>query len=253
MGGRRRIIRSASSATGGLDPVALDHILARHDAADIVFVDGWTGKGTIAAELRASLARHAGAPSCFLAVVADPAGQADLAATHDDYLIASGLLNGIVSGLVSRSILSNETVSEDDFHACSLLDHLAPHDLSRSFLDRIDTMARAIDIGRLASDGAARHAAAMACEAMVAGILRDNPGAGRNLVKAGIAEATRAFLRRLPGRLYLRDVNDPDVRHLLDLAQARQIAVHPLTHESQYRAVAVLDVLETGLDISTRS
>ena len=36
----------------GIDPAALDHIAARHDPADIVFVDGWTGKGAIAKELR---------------------------------------------------------------------------------------------------------------------------------------------------------------------------------------------------------
>jgi hypothetical protein len=40
----------------GLDPAALAHIAARHEPADVVFVDGWTGKGAIAGELHRSLA-----------------------------------------------------------------------------------------------------------------------------------------------------------------------------------------------------
>ena len=41
----------------GIDTVALDHIVARHDPRDVLFVDGWTGKGAITAELSAALAR----------------------------------------------------------------------------------------------------------------------------------------------------------------------------------------------------
>ncbi|HEV7659797.1 MAG TPA: cysteine protease StiP domain-containing protein, partial [Allosphingosinicella sp.] len=78
----------------GIDREALRQIAGRHDPQDIVFVDGWTGKGAIAAELRSSLAGS----SPYLAVVADPAGQADLAATSEDYLIPSGILGAIVSG-----------------------------------------------------------------------------------------------------------------------------------------------------------
>ena len=40
----------------GIDMTALAHIAARHDPRDVVFVDGWTGKGAIAGELRRSLA-----------------------------------------------------------------------------------------------------------------------------------------------------------------------------------------------------
>src|SRR3546814_13041257 len=81
-----------------------------------VVVAGWTGKVDIRGELDASLATSTFKP--FLAVVADPAGRADLAATFDAYVIPSGLLNGIVSGLVSRSILNADLVGPTDIHAC---------------------------------------------------------------------------------------------------------------------------------------
>src|SRR5262245_51077939 len=39
----------------GIDEIALRFILERHSAASVVYVDGWTGKGVIAEELRKSI------------------------------------------------------------------------------------------------------------------------------------------------------------------------------------------------------
>jgi Phosphoribosyl transferase (PRTase)/PELOTA RNA binding domain len=219
----------------GIDHVALDHIMQRHDQNGIVFVDGWTGKGAIATELRSSLG---GKMQPFLVVVADPAGQADLAATHDDYLIASGLLNSVVSGLVSRSILSRDISGSSDFHACVRFDALAPFDRSRSFVDHIHSLATAAS--PIADNPAARDAARSACDTMVSLIMADAQASSRNLVKPGIAEATRAMLRRVPDRLYIRDLTDPDVQHLTHLAAAKGVAIEPLNHSGHFRAVAVI-------------
>src|SRR2546421_691162 len=63
---------------GGIDEVALDHVLSRHRARDVRFVDGWTGKGAIARELSAAVSSYrAGHPDAAdlddeLAVLADP-------------------------------------------------------------------------------------------------------------------------------------------------------------------------------------
>jgi hypothetical protein len=224
----------------GIDNVALEYILKRHDKNDLVFVDGWTGKGAIAGELRKSLA---GKIDPFLVVVADPAGQADLAATFDDYLIASGLLNSVISGLVSRSILSDNLVGPNDFHACVSFDALAPFDLSRSFIEHIDALIPQV---ALPVDGhQARQAIRHDCDTMVSTIMSDAKVNSRNLVKPGIAEATRAILRRVPDRLYIRDLNDPDVEHLVHLANAKGVDIHPLYHTSHFRAVAVIRSINT--------
>jgi hypothetical protein len=220
----------------GIDREALRHLAARHDPRDTVFVDGWTGKGAIAGELRASLAGS----SPFLAVVADPAGQADLAATSEDYLIPSGILGAIVSGLVSRSILNDALVGPGDFHACVHHRHLAPNDLSRAFVDAIDALAKGERPRPLARTGAERVEAALACEDLVALLMRRHDVADRNRIKPGIAEATRAVLRRLPERLLVRDEGDADVSHLLLLARERGLAVGPLPADSRYRAVTII-------------
>ncbi|HVQ08254.1 MAG TPA: cysteine protease StiP domain-containing protein [Allosphingosinicella sp.] len=220
----------------GIDREALRHIAARHDPRDVVFVDGWTGKGAIATELRACLSDS----SPFLAVVADPAGQADLAATSEDYLIPSGILGAIVSGLVSRSILNDTLVGLGDFHACVHHRQLAPHDLSRAFVDAVDGLARAERPRPLARTDAGRAEAAAACEDLMARLMRDHDVADRNRIKPGIAEATRAVLRRLPDRLLVRDPGDADVRHLLLLARESGLRVGRLPGDSRYRAVTII-------------
>src|SRR3546814_8389995 len=68
----------------GIDDNALDYVASRHGTKNAVFVDGWTGKGAIRGELDASLATSTFKP--FLAVVADPAGRAALAATFAAYV-----------------------------------------------------------------------------------------------------------------------------------------------------------------------
>ncbi len=182
----------------GIDLEALRHIAARHDPADAVFVDGWTGKGAIAGELRRSLADRPFGFAPTLAVVADPAGQADLAATADDYLIASGLLGSIVSGLVSRSILSPETFGTGDFHACVTYPQHAPHDRSRAFVNQVFDAARLSAAIAIDHPPARRAQLRQDCAAMLRQVMERTGAADPNLVKPGIAEATRVFLRRFP-------------------------------------------------------
>jgi hypothetical protein len=221
----------------GLDAQALAHIAARHDPRDVIFVDGWTGKGAISGELHRSLTTrpHGFAPT--LAVIADPAGRADIAPTFDDYLIPSGILNSIVSGLVSRTILNADLGGPGDFHACVHYRHLAPHDVSRAFVEEIDALG-ATAVPRPLPQG--RAEAAQRCEHTIAELGARYSVADRNRIKPGIAEATRAVLRRVPERLLVRDAADPDVAHLLALASEKNLEIDLLPAQSPYRAAALI-------------
>lgn len=223
----------------GVDRVALAHIAARHDPADCVFIDGWTGKGAIAAELRASLADEPFGFRPWLAVVADPAGRADLAATREDYLIPSGLLNCVVSGLVSRSILNPGLVGEDEFHACVQYPQFAARDVSRAFVDRVDALASKLPAPP-PRPADAEPGRAEQCDRAIAGLMERFAVGDRNRIKPGIAEATRAVLRRVPERILLRDPNDPDVAHLVHLARQNGFEVDRLPPGTCYRAVSVI-------------
>ncbi len=229
----------------GIDLVALAHIAERHDPDDAVFVDGWTGKGAIAGELHRSLANRPEGFAPLLAVIADPAGRADIAAGGDDYLIASGLLNGMVSGLVSRSILNDRFVGDGDFHACVLYPQHAHADQSRAFVDALAPRA-AVAVPRVIGDHAARRPALAAdCAAMLSAMCTRAGTNDVNRIKPGIAEATRALLRRVPERVLVRDEKDEDVAHIVRLAAEVGIRVDRLDAGCSYRAVTIIRRLGT--------
>ena len=133
----------------GLDPVALQLILDSHPDSPIVFVDGWTGKGAIYQELARSLNPfnddnhvnfanifHQGESVIPLLTLADPAGVAWLAASEEDWLIPSGLLNSTVSGLISRSLYTDP---KSGLHRAIFYDNLVAIDHSLAFIERIES------------------------------------------------------------------------------------------------------------------
>jgi hypothetical protein len=215
----------------GIDRVALGHILAAgHAPESIVFVDGWTGKGVIARELAATIdaynAEHGTRIDGGLYVLSDLAGTAASAASCDDYLIPSSILNATVSGLVSRSIL-NEAIGPGDFHGCVYYGQFEPHDQSQAFADELVRQALA-----LATDPANRVCApvdsARAGEVsrqFIAAALAQYGIDDVNMVKPGIGEATRVLLRRSPRLLILRDAAAPQVAHLKLLAEEKNVPV----------------------------
>jgi hypothetical protein len=211
----------------GIDANALRHILAQgHAPESIVFVDGWTGKGVIARELANSVARfnaeHGVALDAGLYVLADLAGAAAVAASCDDYLIPSSILNATVSGLISRSVL-NEAIGPDDFHGCVLYDALAAQDRSRSFVDTLERLAVAET--RAPAEAADTRAAAQRSQAYIGQAKQRYGISDVNLIKPGIGEATRVLLRRVPRLLLLRDHDHPAVAHLCLLAEEKKVPV----------------------------
>jgi len=229
--GRDALHVSVSVIAGrGVDVNALDHLRGPLGAADgaVVFVDGWTGKGVIAAELARAVAAYNASRGASLDptlhVVADLCGVTAAAATTDDYVIPSCLLGATVSGLVSRSILNDAVVGPRDFHACRYYAELAAVDRSRSFLDAI--FARMRSVGDVPAPpprdlAAERERARRALEAF----RRAHDVASPAMVKPGIGEATRVLLRRVPRRLVVRDRHDPQVRATLTLAEEKRVPV----------------------------
>jgi hypothetical protein len=234
----------------GVDAAALDHVRARHDERRIVFVDGWTGKGAIARELASSLgaynARRAADVPVRLAVLADLCGAAEMAATAEDYLIPSSVLNAVVSGLISRTVLSDALVAPGDFHACRYYAELAERDLSRPFVDRISALAAAAladpAIRPVVWDDQVRARLRRRGEGFLRAAMARYGLRDENRVKPGIGESTRALLRRVPERLLLRDARGGDVRHLLHLAAESGVPVE-IRPGLPYRATVIIQTL----------
>jgi hypothetical protein len=222
----------------GIDENALAYVAERHGTENAIFVDGWTGKGAIRGELDHSLEQSNSGFKPFLAVVADPAGRADLAATFDDYVIPSGLLNGIVSGLVSRSVLNDDVVGADDFHACVAMPEHADSDVSRDFISAVRKAGEWSPATETWTESAAPGVRAEA-DAMIRSIAEECDVRDLNRIKPGIAEATRAVLRRVPDRIYVQRRDDPDVAHICLLAEQAGVRVFERNMRT-YRAITII-------------
>lgn len=215
----------------GIDQVALEHILAQgHASASLVFIDGWTGKGVISRELRAAIdefnARRGTAIDGGLYVLSDLAGTAACAASCDDYLIPSSILNATVSGLVSRSIL-NDAIGPGDFHGCVYYGQFEAQDQSQSFADALVDAALVLAEapGNTAAAPMDKEQAGAVSRAYMQAALAAHGITDVNLIKPGIGEATRVLLRRSPRLLIVRDAGAPEVAHLILLAQEKNIPV----------------------------
>lgn len=229
----------------GIDWNALRYILERHDDRSLVFVDGWTAKGVIAAELERSVAefnRFAGsAVSTALHVLSDLAGTAEVAAGCEDYLIPSAILNATISGLISRSILNCEQVGPCDFHGCLFYHQFGAADLSRWFVAKLLKTVEALPKAALEEKTEALDRIELqAVRNRFLAAIRSRFGIrDDNRIKPGIGEATRVLLRRVPHLLIVRDVEDRAVHHLRLLAAEKDVPV--ITDPRlPYRAVSLI-------------
>ena len=208
----------------GLDPVAVHWLARRHPLTRLQFIDGWTGKGAIQRELTA--ARSVLGIDDEMAVLADPGYCAALSGTNDDFLIPSACLNATVSGLLSRTILREDLIGDEDFHGVKMYPELAEADVSRRFIDTV----------------AARFSRQMQAEARSASLItspRPNWSgwaavrrigtrfgiADPNRIKPGVGESTRVLLRRQPWRLLLSSSPSLDLGHLVQLADERGVEI----------------------------
>ena len=232
----------------GIDENALLHIIRAEGRPQdgLVFIDGWTGKGVIARELDTAIhacnAHHGTLLQPRLYVVADLCGEAHAAATAEDYLIPSSVLNATVSGLVSRSVLNAELIGPDDFHGCMYYHEFEPQDISRWFVDAVwnmmDHSPKPRDFSTILAstdlESLRRTSWSFVRETMARfQVLSEN------YVKPGIGEATRVLLRRTPHLLLLRDREDPDVRHLSLLAEEKGVPVE-ICRGLPYKATALI-------------
>jgi hypothetical protein len=216
----------------GVDDNALSYILDRHEVAAVQFVDGWTGKGSIARELAATLRTRKGrfgtAPSDDLAVLVDPADCATISGTGHDFLVPNACLNATVSGLVSRTVMSPQLVGPYDFHGAKYYPEMCDQDLSLRFLDAVSqefpAVRHAVDAAGASRRAAARapsfvgerHAQALAAEYRLGDI---------NLVKAGVSETVRMLLHRVAHRVIVRPGTGQDVEDVRRLAARRSVPV----------------------------
>ncbi|WP_416984564.1 phosphoribosyltransferase [Streptomyces sp. T028] len=231
----------------GIDANALRWLAAHHDPRDVVFVDGWTGKGAITRELAAAIEEFeaAGGAAGFdaeIAVLADPGSCVRTYGTREDFLIPSACLNSTVSGLISRTVLRADLVGPDDFHGAKFYRELAGADVSVAFLDAV-----AARFGEVADAVAAAVKELLASDrtptwegwAAVERISEEYGIHDVNLVKPGVGETTRVLLRRVPWKILARAGAGADLDHVRLLAEQRGVPVEEVG-ELPYTCVGLI-------------
>ncbi|GGR07855.1 hypothetical protein GCM10008957_20690 [Deinococcus ruber] len=207
----------------GIDAAALAEVRRLHPAAPLIFLDGWTGKGSIFQTLRASLPTDV---PPRLAVLSDPAGVALHAATRDDLLLPHAVLNATVCGLLSRTFVEAPSPLSGPvppvMHAARIEEALRNDDLTESYLNALDDLSCAYtaEFTLPAAPPRARAPAEVVLR-LAADLGVNDP----HLIKPSVGEATRVFLRRQPAHLLLRDAGHPDTLHLLEFAQQAGVPV----------------------------
>ncbi|MCC5475993.1 phosphoribosyltransferase [Streptomyces barringtoniae] len=231
----------------GIDANALRWLAAHHDPRDVVFVDGWTGKGAITRELAQAIEEFEAKEGITgfdaeIAVLADPGSCVRTYGTREDFLIPSACLNSTVSGLISRTVLRADLVGPDDFHGAKFYRELAGADVSVAFLDavsaRFPEVADTVDTAvkeLMAEDRDPTWAGWRAVER----ISEEYGIHDVNLVKPGVGETTRVLLRRVPWKILARAGAGADLDHVRMLAEQRGVPVEEVG-ELPYTCVGLI-------------
>ena len=202
----------------GIDRRALEYIIDRHGPEPIVFIDGWTGKGAIARELREALddvvAQGGPRIAPALGVLADTGHVCELFASRRDELIPSACLNSTVSGLISRTVIRPDLLGEGAFHGVRIYREFADRDVSRRYVDTITALLpspgprstrRSPRRGRWARRTAAGGRRCWPSGASTASTTS-------TASSPGVGETTRVLLRRVPTPCSSRPATRPTSR-----------------------------------------
>lgn len=232
----------------GLDENAINFILSKHKDKEIVFLDGWTGKGVIGKELKQSIdkinQKNNTQISSNLYVVADISGTAYWSATHEDYLLPSAVLNSTVSGLVSRTILNSDYIGEKDFHGCLYYKNLVSEDVSLWFVDKIMSLIKKNKNSYNFTETKANKE--LINEKSLQNIdffMKKYGFSNINFIKPGVGESTRVLLRRIPKEIWIKNEKEVSIQHLIFLAKNKDINLY-IDPNLSYNAVAIIEELD---------
>ena len=237
----------------GIDENAILYMMQEHPGFTLQFIDGWTGQGAITAELTKACQefnqKYDSHLEADLAVLADPGHCVRLYGTREDFCIPSACLNSTVSGLISRTVHRRDLIGKLDFHGAKFYKQWREEDVSGLFIERIVSHFKNIGC----------EAAAAAEELLKKEELPSWAGIEKikelqqifeipdiNMIKPGVGETTRVLLRRIPWKILVDDKNNPNLQHILLLAQERKVEVQEFSGMS-YSCCGLIKTM--GVDV----
>lgn len=218
------------SLVKGLDKKAMEYIMNNHKKEGIQFIDGWTGKGTVAKEIKASVERDFEGVDPSLAVLSDCINVAKYVGTREDIYIPHSPLNAAVTGLVSITVLNEEFENPTGFHSAIYLENLEEDDQSVEFIEKVIKHFKKQELTEIPDNDFVDDTEID----KIAEKLNKN----KKELNPGINEAARAVLRRNLEKLVVSDLNDKDLAVLIELAKSKNVPVEEFDLNG-YKAVSV--------------
>ena len=226
----------------GIDSNALKYILSEHREANIQFVDGWTGKGSITKELNKSIDdfnnKNKTNIDSSLAVISDPAKLCKVCGTREDFGIATCCLNSTVSGLISRTIHNEKYIGKNDFHGAKTLYYLKDQDYSQYFIDEINNEFNKINIDY---KNLVLEIEDKEYSMKIVNKIRELYDVNNiNNIKLSVGESARVLLRRDPRVVLVKNKADKNVEHILKLAEEKGVKVIEYK-DSDYNCISIIN------------
>lgn len=215
----------------GFDENALAYIIDTHKTTNLQFIDGWTGKGAINVALKEACEDFEQKFGIRLdermAVLADPSAAVSIFGTREDIVIPSACLNSTVSGLMSRTFQKDGLIGEYDFHGSKYYKEFSDINLSNYYVDHIAAHFADMTLtdANFPKDTTVRNSGM--AEVLEIGKVFGIPN--HQLIKSGINETSRVLLRRIPWKIIVDRLDNPELTHILMLAKERNVPVEEYT------------------------
>ena len=132
----------------------------------------------------------------------------------------------------------------DDWHGCKAA-HLQDYDVSQSFIHTVDTLRQQLEPNVILESKIwtteQQQALQQQSKAVIQYFSQQFGVSNINRIKVGIAEATRAVMRRVPEHIFVKNKADNDVALLVSLAQQAGIEIQEVGEAlGQYRALTLI-------------
>lgn len=218
----------------GIDVNAMDYIYREEveklggQVENIVFIDGWVGKGVIKIQLDDAVKQLQGLDKKWdklrsdLFVISDPANVTEYCATRQDVLLPFACLNSTVSGLISRTIANRYIDSDNgDFHGAVYFNQFESIDQTNKYLSTID-----LGKWKSVANMSTMAFGTMSGMEVVVKICTEYGIDDYKKVKPGIGETTRVLLRRIPYKVLISKrvpEHDRDIQHILELCHEKNV------------------------------
>lgn len=220
----------------GIDENALSYITDSHPSSKIQFLDGWTGMGLISSELNKYVSgfnRRTGSridPS--LAVLVDSSKICQISGTRSDVILPSCCLNATVCGMISSIYYNPNEVAKMQHHGAIQWTDASMIDYSRLFIEEIEPFFMSATAAPQSVEGNyglwCRDKIASECNV-----------SDKKRIRLGIGESTRAITRYHLSCLLIRNLSNPHLGFIMEMASAKSINTHEYK-QTDYECVAII-------------